>query len=343
MYFTKITLNHFRNFHQSNFSFSPFLTIIVGKNTVGKTNLLEAIYFCLKGNGFREEREIELIRHGSTTLSVEMEVKRKNEYIIQKIQLSSIQPTIKQFMLNKIKKKMQDYIKSSMPVVIFSPSFLYVIDGQMQERRTFFDQIISRFNDEYKRRLSYYEQGLRKRNKLLEKISDVHRLREQLIFWDDYLIKEANYIQTKRLEIADFFNRYPNLNHTHYIIKYCKNIISPATLDATFEKQYIIKKTLVGPQRDTYLLSIDEKNVHVYGSRSEQRLTLFWMVMNEMRLYEEKLKQKSLILLDDIFSELDRKNKSLVIDIIKGHQTIITTIEKDFVNGFSVDKKIIQL
>lgn len=343
MRFTKITLNHFRNFIQSSFLFNPFLTIVMGKNSVGKTNLLEAIYFCLLGHGFREEKESELIHRGAETVSVEIEGREKDEPITQKIILSSTPSVIKHYLFNRVKKRLHEYVRYSMPVVVFSPSFLYVIDGQTQERRMFFDRMISRISNTYKRRLGYYEQALRKRNKLLEKISDVRHLQEQLVFWDMYLIKEAQYISEKRKNLADFLNQYPSLDDKHLKIEYRKNEISKETLTATFEKQRLIKKTLVGPQRDIYELHIDGKNVHKYGSRSEQRLTLFWIVMNEMRLYETMLKQKSLVLLDDIFSELDASNKSLVVDIVKNYQTIISTIEEEFVDDLLFEKTLIRL
>lgn len=338
-----MTVNYFRNFSQHTFSFNPFLTIVAGKNSVGKTNLLEAIFFCLRGHGFREEKEIELIHTQAQKATVELESSEKGESNTQKIILSSTPVITKQCLFNKVKKRLHEYSIHSMPAIVFSPSFLYVIDGQMHERRVFFDHIISHMSKTYKRRLGFYEQALRKRNKLLEKITDVYRLKEQLIFWDTYLIQEAHYITEKRSEVANWLNQYPLFDHTHFKLTYLQNEISKKTLIDTFEKQRLIKKTLVGPQRDTYELYIDGKNVHKYGSRSEQRLTLFWIVMNEMRIYEEKLKQKTVVLLDDIFSELDITNKSLVLDIVKNHQAVISTIEEEYVSHLPFEKTIIHL
>ncbi len=343
MRLTKITLNHFRNFTHHTFLFNPFLTIVKGKNSVGKTNLLEALFFCLRGHGFREEKEIELINTKAQNATVEIETNEKDIHNRQKIMFSSNPTITKQYLFNKVKKRLREYLSHSMPAIVFSPSFLYVIDGQMHERRVFFDQLIRYMSNTYKRRLGFYEEALRKRNKLLEKITDVYRLSEQLVFWDNYLIQEADYINDKRSEMVEFFNQYPYLDHTHFKITYKKNEISRKTLADTFEKQRLIKKTLVGPQRDIYELYIDGKNVHVYGSRSEQRLTLFWLVMNEMKMYEKKLKTKSVVLLDDIFSELDDANKSLVVDIVKNHQTIISTIEEEYVDHLSFAKTLIHL
>lgn len=338
-----MTVNHFRNFKQSTFLFNPFLTIVAGRNSVGKTNLLEALFFGLRGHGFREEKEVELIHTETQIATVELERSDRDGSNTQKIILSSIPAVAKQCFFNKVKKRLHEYATQSMPAVVFSPSFLYVIDGQMHERRVFFDRMISNISKTYKRRLGFYEQALRKRNKLLEKITDEYRLKEQLTFWDTYLIQEASYITEKRTEVGEFLNQNPLLDHTHFKIMYHKNEISKKSLADTFEKQRLVRKTLVGPQRDIYELYIDGKNVHKYGSRSEQRLTLFWIVMNEMRIYEEKLKQKSVVLLDDIFSELDITNKSLVIDIVKNHQTIISTIDEDYVDHLPFEKTLIHL
>ncbi|HLL61381.1 MAG TPA: hypothetical protein VK338_06710, partial [Candidatus Nitrosocosmicus sp.] len=114
------------------------------------------------------------------------------------------------------------------------------------------------------------------------------------------------------------------------------------------------RRTVVGPQRDSYEIFMnnpaskpgetsDSKNVHKYGSRSEQRLALFWIVLNEIKLYEEYLKQKPVILLDDIFSELDESNKSLVLNLISDYQTIVTTTEDKILELTDVPNTVIKL
>lgn len=338
-----ITLVNFRNFVRRTFVFDQLLTIIAGQNAVGKTNLLEAIYFVFHGQGFREDKEDELIQRGQTALSVQAEGEEDNlphQYLVN---FNRGPTSLKSYSINKVKKRSFDYVKQTPAAVIFSPGFLYVIDGAAAARRDFIDRILDRIDEQYGRRRRAYEQTLRKRNKLIERAGDPARLREQLPFWDECLIKDGEYIAARRQEWADFLNRHPKLDQKTFAVKYLKNEISSARLRETFDKQFLLKKTLVGPQRDIFEFYLEDVNVHRFGSRSQQRLTLFWLAIGQIRLWEERLGQRPLILLDDVFSELDLVNKSLILKLIKNHQTVIATIEEDFADRIDLPKTVIHL
>lgn len=345
MLLKKIKIKNFRNFDNQVFSFNPFFTVIVGRNSVGKTNLLEALYFAIKGHGFRDKEEEELIQFGKTTGSVEIELGSEDETILYRVNFQKDKDKLflKNCFINGIKKRVFDYSNQNIPLVIFSPSFMYVIDGEMGKRRDFIDLIINKIDAEYKKRLSNYSNALKKRNKILEKTKDIKNLKEELLFWDDYLIQQADYLTLKRQNLVDFLNNHQKLNDRQFKIKYLKNEISKKTLEQTFEKQFFIKKTLVGSQRDVFEIYLDDRNVHKFGSRSEQRLSLFWLVVNEMRLYHEVLKKRPLVLLDDIFSELDIFNKNIIFKLIKNYQTVAATIEEEFVKTITSPKTVIGL
>lgn len=351
MVLKKITITNFRNFNDFVFYFNPFLTIIIGKNSVGKTNLLEAVYFSLKGHGFREEKEEELIGYDKIKADVQTEFLEEKEKTQLKINIEKNNPPAsgvkKNYFIDKLRKQSYQYALQALPVVIFSPSFIYVIEGEPGERRNYFDIIITTFDFEYKKRLINYESALRKRNKILELEKNIEKLKENLEFWDDYLIEQANYIVMKRQELTDFFNKHRQVDSKNFSIDYLKNELSRESLDKTFKRQLFLKKTLVGPQRDDFKINIETpngfKNIHKFGSRSEQRLALFWLVLNEINLYQEILKKRPLVLLDDIFSELDITNKELVLKLIKKYQTIITTTQPDILNLIDMPHTIINL
>jgi len=320
----------------------------MGKNSVGKTNLLEGVYFSLKGRGFREKKEEELIGYDEIKTYVQAELLEEKEKKQFKITIEKNDGgVVRNYFINKIRKKNHQYLLESLPVVIFSPSFIYVIEGEPAERRSYFDIILVVFDIEYRARLINYESALRKRNKILEFAKNIEKLKEELRFWDGYLIEQASYITKKRQELADFFNQYKKLDNKSFRLDYLKNELSKENLDRTFKKQLILKKTLVGPQRDDFVINIlssgDFKNIHKFGSRSEQRLALFWLVLNEINLYQEKLNKRPLLLLDDIFSELDITNKALVLKLIRKYQTIITTTQSDILNLIDMPHTIINL
>ena len=99
----------------------------------------------------------------------------------------------------------------------------------------------------------------------------------------------------------------------------------------------MIRKTIIGPHRDEYNIYLiggrpnDKKDIHLYGSRSEQRLGLFWLKINELKYLEFIFKEKPMLLLDDIFSELDKSNQKLIFELIKDYQTVVTSTEKELV------------
>ncbi|EKE14662.1 MAG: hypothetical protein ACD_12C00356G0003, partial [uncultured bacterium] len=237
MLLKKIKITNFRNFDNKIFSFNSFLTIITGKNSVGKTSLMEAIYFSFKGCGFRNEKDEELIQFDKSTVSVETELADDQETVLYKVNMQKGQSLVKTCFINKVKKRFYDYNNQTIPLAIFSPSFIYVIDGQMGERRNFFDGILSTIDKQYKNNLSDYERTLRKRNKIIEMAKNMSLLKEQLLFWDDHLIKQADYITSKRQKFINFLNNQGEFDYRHFNIKYLKNEISKKTLEATFEKQ----------------------------------------------------------------------------------------------------------
>lgn len=344
MILEKIILKNFRNLEEKNFSFNSNLTLIIGENAHGKTNLLEAIHFVSNGTGFREAKENELIGLEKNMASVEATFKTKEIPLQFKITLRNNGNFIeKVFFINKARKKSFQYRKDSAFAVLFAPQQIEILTDSPDIRRKYFDRLISFFDLEYKKRLTNYESALRKRNKLLEIIKDVNKLKEELHFWDDYLIEQAKYISDKRSFYINFLNLHPDLEKKHFKIEYLKNEINKKRLNDVFQKELLLRRTLVGPQKDDFKIFLENKDLHSYGSRSEQRLAIFWLKINEINYYESNFGTKPILLLDDIFSELDEKNKKLVFDLIKKYQTVLTTTGSELIELPSTSKTLIKL
>ena len=337
MILSKITLSNFRNFDTKKVVLHPSTTIITGPNSIGKTNLLEAMYVLITGAGIRDEKQDELIKIGEKTATIEGKLEHNNDIDTLRIYLENGITAKKVFSINKTQKRLFEYTKQVMPTVFFTPKLVHVIDGEPASRRKFIDRILSKLDIEYKKRLGNYETALRKRNKILEKVYDIAKLKDELPFWDTYLIEQAAYICEKRAWFVDQLNSGVAMQNHLFSIIYTEKEISKKTLQDTFDKQYQIKSTRVGPQRDSYEIfqknllrpDTEAKNVHQFGSRSEQRLALFWIIVNELKLYEEIFKTAPLLLLDDIFSELDEKHRTAVLSRLSDHQVLITAVELD--------------
>lgn len=337
MFLKKITLFNFRNFKNLELNFEKNTTFIVGKNSLGKTNILEAVYFLINGVGFREEKEEELIKIEENQSQVLGSFLVDNDFLTYEIKLKLVNGKIlKKFYIENTEKNHFQYKKDLIKTVLFSPDQLNIIIGSPQDRRDYFNKIIGLFDYQYKKSLNNYEKALRKRNKLLEAKISIDKLKEELRFWDDYLIKQGSYLSLKRQEYIDFLNSHQKVDVKFFSIKYLKNEISKKSLEDSFEESLRYRKTLVGPQKDDFEILINEKNVHKFASRSEQRLAIFWLKINEIKYIEENLKTKPIVLLDDIFSELDDTNQKLIFPIIKNYQTIATAINKIEENDYQI-------
>ena len=347
MILKKIEFDNFRNFKENSFSFSPFLTLIIGENAKGKTNLLEGVYFLINGFGFREDKEEELIFLGKKNCWVEGSLIEADKIYQLKIFLEKKPGGIeKKFYFEKVKKNYLQYKNNLPKAVLFSPEQIKIISDSPAWRRFYFDNFISQYDFNYKIHLNNYENALRKRNKILEKEEDEEKIKEELQFWNEYLETEGGYVTKKREEYANFLNQHFQLDNKKFIIKYLKNEFNQKRLREVFREELRLKKTLIGPQRDDfqiYLVGEFEKNIHIYGSRSEQRLALFWLKVNEINYCRQMINQRPIILLDDIFSELDFYHKKLVLNLVKIYQTIATTTEIEILEMTDVPKIVIKL
>ncbi len=347
MILKKIDLFNFRNFKKAAFLLNPFLTLIFGENAKGKTSLLESIYFLISGVGFREDKEEELIFLGKKNCWVEGSLIEADKNYQFKILLEKRSEGVeKKFYFEKVKKNYFQYRNNLPRVVLFSPEQIRVINDAPGWRRLYFDKFISQYDIDYKTHLNNYENALRRRNKVLEKEKDEDKIKEELQFWNDYLEREARYITDKRKEYICFLNNHFKLENKKFIIKYLKNEFTQERLKDFYKEELRLKKTLIGPQRDDfqiYLVGEFEKNIHIYGSRSEQRLALFWLKVNEINYCVEIIKKRPVILLDDVFSELDFHHKKLILDLVKKYQTIATTTEIEICEMIEVPKTIIKL
>jgi len=347
MQLTQINLTNFRNFSQAVFSFDRLVTLVLGDNARGKTNLLEAIHFLVKGSGFREKKEDELIMFDKNRAIVEGSfisggIKKLSQIDLIKKEIGCS----KKFFINKLENQYRSYLGEQTQTIFFSPEQLFILTGSPSRRRKYLDLVISYYDLEYKRRLVNYLNAIRKRNRVLERARG-ENLEKELVFWNRYLVEQADYITKKREDYLVFINNHNTINGRIFKIDYLKNIFSIERLAITKKEERRFRKTIIGPQKDDFIVSLKKENqfndIRLYGSRSEQRLALFWLKANEIWYFENQEKKKPIILLDDIFSELDKKNRQTVLEFVRSYQTIITATKTIFVNSLPEGIGIIKL
>lgn len=334
MVISKVRLFDFRNFKDKTLTFSDNVTVIVGPNASGKTNLLESIFLLSTGKSFKAQIEEEMINYASDIARAKG--KTKDDKILE-IVLTRGEINIgdnkyekaprKKLLVNNISKRLIDF-SGNFKIVVFAPKDLDLVTESPSIRRRFLDLVISQVDREYRRSILSYEKGLRQRNRLLLRIRDEGVPRSQLIFWDKLLIKNGDYISKKREDFISFVNTRGSLNDQKFSTTYDKSAISEGRLEEYKVEEVASGTTLVGPHRDDFIFKIGKnRNLAKYGSRGEQRMGTLWLKLAELAFIENKSQEKPTLLLDDIFSELDPKHRDVVLDIATKQQTIITTAD----------------
>lgn len=332
---SELRLTNFRSYIDRTFSFGNGLTVVVGRNGAGKTNLLEAIYMSAVGKSFRAGVEIEIVNYEHDFARVWAELGREVKLEVVLGNGVGDNPR-KRFLVNGVARRMVDFV-GNMRAVLFGPWDMELLGGSPSRRRNYMDTVLSQVDYEYRRSLISYDKGLRQRNRLLEAIRDMGVASSQLFFWNGLLIRDGSYIMATREKFIEFLNRRNRIGQLDLKVKYDQSMISPERLAQYAREEIAAGVTLVGPHRDDFKVVIkvseEGRDLAKYGSRGEQRMAILWLKMGEVDFVEEKTESRPILLLDDIFSELDHEHRQIVFELMIGQQTIITTADGHVVEG----------
>jgi DNA replication and repair protein RecF len=333
----KLVLQHFRNYSQRIFVFSPEMTVIIGPNTSGKTSLVEGMYLLASGKSFRAGKDVSMIAFGQDVARVQGLLADDTKI---EVTLGQGEATggrfIKRFMVNEVAKS-KNHVIGLLPIVLFRPEELDIIIDGPSLRREFLDSILENIDASYRAAKVIYDKALRHRNALLHFAQETgQRNTEQFSYWDTLLITNGQQITQKREELIASINE-ADKDVCLFIVHYDKSVISEERLLQYKDAEVGAGVTLVGPQRDDFYITIPtaagQQNVAEFGSRGQQRLVILQLKLLHMAIVESTLGKKPLLVLDDIFSELDNSHINLVLDRVKGRQIILTTTHKEFVSS----------
>lgn len=310
------------------------VTVITGKNGSGKTTLLEAIYSGLRGTSFKGSDK-EMLQNGSTWWRVDITFGDDQRVI--KFDPSR-QTGKKQFIVDE-KTTYRLPMKSKFPVILFEPDDLRLINGSPARRRKFIDTLIGQLDPLYGASLRKYERGLKQRNNLLKtalKTGIVNQ--DELFAWDVLLADNGAYLISQRLQYStllanDIQGLYKAISGTDdtvtlsYSQVYLKDIKQTLLneLHASRQKDMYTGNTSVGPHRHDIIFSLNNTPAAAVASRGETRTIILALKFLEVFLTEDHTNKKPIILLDDVFSELDPGRQKLLTEYLKDYQIIITS------------------
>ncbi|MDO4611848.1 MAG: DNA replication and repair protein RecF [Candidatus Saccharibacteria bacterium] len=329
MIIKSINLTNFRNHEIYHLDCKPTTTLILGSNGSGKTSVLEAIYILTRGKSFRAT-DPEILKRDTDFYRIVIEYDSGEKII------ATYDGSLKTFLASD-KKSRRLPKKHKYPVVFFEPKDLNLISGSPSRHREYFDRFFSQLSDEYGNTLSRYEKALKQRNELLktESIS-----RADLFSWNLLLSKLGTSLYNLRLEFVSEINK--NLNKIYHSIaenndqiklEYISEINHPTentyfnTLEQNFEKDSYLGHTSFGIHRDDFQFIFNYHPADGSASRGETRSIILALKFVEAETLFRKLGKKPLVLLDDVFSELDEARRKCLVKNFQDHQVIITSVE----------------
>ena len=335
---SRVKVYNFRSYNLFETELSPHGTVIVGPNGTGKTNLLEAIYVALRGSSFRGSLA-DCMQHGQTQTIIHLET---NDTPRRLQLLRTTDGTInKEFTINDSRSKLLPR-KHRLPVVLFEPSELRLISSSPSRRRDFLDGMLSRLDMQYEATLRAFHRTLLQRNELLKHPHETtQNWRDHLFAWDIKFVQLATHIAQARAEFlakheAALSSLYAAL--AGYEIAFAAAYQASASLDRYEQalldrlqraRDYEIATghTSAGPHREDFTIFLHSQPAIKVASRGEMRTIMLAFKLLELELQTKVSQSRPLILLDDVFSELDATREKLLQETIQHHQFIVTTTD----------------
>jgi len=359
----KVELANFRNHKDTVIALSQGVNVLVGKNAQGKTNLLEAVFLTCVGRGWRTHKDKDMINFDAEAARVKTVVKRKFGTVAVEINLSrTAKKTIK---INGVPVQRMGELMGQVNCVFFSPDELRLVKDAPTDRRRFLDIDISQIDKAYFYGLLKYNKILLQRNALLKSKSE--DIEAGLDIWDMQLAKVGAEIITRRLEFISKLSTnvvkvhgfltggkeaievsyergdqrpspcdecYENMTNVTRVTN--DGDLSPSDdIEASLigqikearEKDMRLRTTTVGPHRDDLKITIDGKDVRQFASQGQQRTVALSLKLAELEIFREATGEMPVLLLDDVFSELDAERQARLVKALSKCQCVVTAVE----------------
>ncbi len=348
MYLEKLLLQNFRNYSSLNIKLNPHVNIIYGNNAQGKTNLLESIYVL----GLTKSHLLQLDNHLITTGKEFYKIKgivKKNKIKTTYEVNCNLNKKILKIDGQEI-KKISDYINNSLNIIIFYPEDLEIIKGSPNIRRNFLNLELSQLSNNYLKILNEFNKLLKIRNEYLKKMSK-NQSYDKTYFniITNYFVDKSLIIYKMRKKFVEKLNEncgkifFEITKLSDFHIEYITNFINENSenqkkemlekLDKNIEKEIKFGSTLYGPHRDELEFFLSENNLKIYGSQGQKRMAVLSTKLAEIDIFKKFKNTNPILLLDDVFSELDDIKKNNIIKYLADDiQVIITTTDLKKIN-----------
>lgn len=333
MRLTSLRVKNIRTHKEYVLPIDPVVTLITGSNGSGKTSLLESLYIALQGSSFKGS-DGDILKRGASWYRIDVQF---DDNQLRTVKFDPARSSgKKQFEIDsKVNYRLP--FTGKYPVVLFEPDELRLLHGSPERRRRFIDRFIGQFDQEYAQALRRYERALKQRNILLKNLQGNT---DDLFVWDVLLSKHGSYIVKRRIEIIAQLQ--PQLQAIYAVIAHSKDeagiqysmeyhgsieqrLLSELHQSATRDR--ILGYTSVGPHRHDIYFTLNNDPAANIASRGEVRTIVLALKFLEVDILKNATEKDPVILLDDVFSELDESRQKALIERFSEYQTIISSVD----------------
>lgn len=358
MYISDLKLVDYRNYKEEKIKFSKGINIFVGDNAQGKTNLLEAVYYCSRGSSFKSVKDRDIIKSGAKKSELHAQIIKENRRKIISIEIDDKKKIqINDFEINSLKDMKQQF-----DIVYFWPDHLRVVKDGPSLRRELVDEALITIKPHFKGLLDKFTKLLIQRNSLIKTSSKAKYFKEELNTLSRQLAEEGSKIMVLRKKYVDLlderarqinFNLSDGKEKIKLTYSHCLADIEILGLKREDVKEELYKNimanvdkdlkygfTSMGPHRDDLEIEVNGQNAKIFCSQGQQRSIILSIKIAEMNIVKEFNGSMPILLLDDVFSELDMKRKKRFLDNLNNCQALITTNDVSFFNIHKLENKI---
>lgn len=329
MFLKKISLFNYKNFSEATFEFDTKINCFVGKNGIGKTNILDAIYHLANGKSYFNPLAVQNIKHNEEFFVVDGEFEKndRNEQIV-----CSLKKGQKKILKRngKLYEKFSDHI-GFIPLVIISPADRDLITEGSETRRKFIDSVISQLDNQYLLQLIQYQKTVAQRNALLKYFALNHVFeKDTLVIYNEQLNELGQSIFEKRKDFLEKFipifnNYYKEISNGSETVQLVyqsdlseKNTL--ALLEENLSKDRALQYTSVGVHKDDLSFEIDNHPIKKFGSQGQQKSFLIALKLAQFDFVKKQSGEKPILLFDDIFDKLDEFRVAKIVSMVNNEE-----------------------
>lgn len=334
-----IQVKNFRNYPSLNIAINSDVVVLTGPNAVGKTNLMESVYFSSLFKSFRDDTEFIFLK-GMTNMELKMTVEKGGEDHTLEVFLEKTDKIYANFLIDGVKQKKRQ-AQGFVSVVIFDPTDVDLFSKAPEARRKYLNMVLSQKRPDYLDALAGYKRVLFQKTRLLQDLKSGRQPQGDLDSWNEQLVNYGALIVYERRKFLNFLNNsiseiYSSISGFHRPVEVVLESLPGDSFEEVAEnfrlkltalsaKEQLAATCLAGPHRDDFFLKSDGLYLSPFSSRGELRSQILALKILELE-YLSKDGEKPILLLDDVLSELDDTRRTFLLKYLQNKfQTFITT------------------